>query len=48
MPDLGHEVVAADDALPRSDKELQQVEDLRFQADETAALAQLAPGRIEG
>jgi hypothetical protein len=47
-PDLGHEVVAADDALPHPDEEFQQVENLRLQADEVAAVAQLAPGRIEG
>jgi hypothetical protein len=46
-PGRGHEIVAADHALPRASEEFQEVEDLRLDRDEVIAAAQLAAAGIE-
>ena len=46
-PDRGHQIVAADHALARTDQELQEIEDLRLDRNEPIAAAQLATAGVE-
>ena len=44
---FGHQIVAADHALARTDEELQEIEDLRLDRNEPIAAAQLATVSVE-
>jgi len=48
MPDGIQEIISAHDPVTGGDEEPEDVEDLRLECNEGAALAQLAPGGIEG